>query len=112
MPTYAFIGREALLRQRDAGEVSRIRTIVLEDVNAVPLGNEPVYVGDKIIGKTTSAAFGYRVGRPIALADLQFEPGLQEPDTVEVDVAGVRFAGQLIDAPAFDSEGARMRQRS
>ncbi len=106
-----FIGREALIRQRDAGEVSRMRTIVLNDVDAVPLGNEPVYANGTIVGKTTSAAFGYRVGKPIALADLRFEPGTHAPDMVDIDIAGDRCAGLVIDAPAFDAGGARMRKR-
>jgi glycine cleavage system aminomethyltransferase T len=38
------------------------------DKEVMPLGNEPVYAGVQLVGQVTSAAYGYRVGRPVALA--------------------------------------------
>lgn len=104
-----FIGREALIRQRDDGVGNRIVTIVLDDENAVPLGNEPVYFDSAIAGKTTSAAFGYRLGRPVAIADLGNADARADGTGVEIDVAGTLFAGRVATAPAFDPTGRRMR---
>ena len=73
----------------------------------MPLGHEPIYDGDRIIGKTTSASFGYRIGRPVALAHASGE-GL-DGKAVSVDVTGKRYAARLQFAPAFDPEGKRMR---
>jgi len=103
-----FIGREALLRRRDAGANSRVATILLDDTRAVPLGNEPVYAGGRIVGKTTSAGFGYRIGRPLALAHL--DAAIGEGDPVEVDIARRMWAGHATLKPAFDPAGARMRR--
>ena len=56
---------------------------------AVPLGNEPVWQDRVIIGKTTSASFGYRIGKPVALAYLDLNRDQAEGlDTVQVDIAG------------------------
>ena len=67
-----FIGREALLRLRDQGPpIRRIASLVLESEDAVPLGDEPVFLDGRVVGRTTSAAFGHRVGRPVALAMIE-----------------------------------------
>ena len=105
-----FVGREALSRLRDKPPRQRIATIVLDDAEAVPLGSEPVRLGERIVGKTTSAAFGYRVGRAVALAMIDAERIAGAPEQrVDVDIAGSRARGVVSFAPAFDPSGARMR---
>lgn len=105
----AFIGRDALAKQRAAGEVCRIVTLLFDDEAAVPIGNEPVYVADRIAGKTTSAAFGYRIGRPLAIADLALADACVDGAAVDVDIAGTRYAARVSLKPAFDPTGKRMR---
>lgn len=103
-----FIGREALLRRRDAGLTRRIVTVLLADTAAVPLGGEPVRAGGAIVGKTTSAAFGHRIGRPVALALV--DAALGEGDAVEVDIARDPWEGRITLEAAFDPAGERMRR--
>ena len=108
-----FIGREALLRLRRKPPKQRMASIVLEDAGAVPLGNEPVYAGDRIVGKTTSAAFGYRIGKPVALAMIDTEHLVQGRERrVDIDIAATRARGAVRLEAAFDPDGARMRRRS
>ena len=105
-----FIGKEALLAEKARAPKTRIVSILLDDREAVPLGNEPVYLDGRIVGKTTSAAFGYRVQQPVALAAVDATAAIQGASlSVEVDLAGERFAGELTQAPAFDPKGSRMR---
>ena len=105
-----FLGRAALLRLRGRPPKQRMVTIVLDDAAAVPLGNEPVYLHERIVGKTTSAAFGYRIGRPVALAMIDAECLAQaRTRRVSVDIAGVRAAGSAGLEAAFDPDGSRMR---
>jgi len=67
-------------------------------------------VAGRIAGQVTSAAFGYRVGRPVALGYL--EAGLVEfGDKLD---AALDIAGQMSPAiaslqAAFDPRGQRMR---
>lgn len=110
-----FIGREALLRRRDQGrdgEQTRLVTLVLDDGDAAPLGNEPVRLVNEIIGETTSAAFGYRIGRPVALARLRVAAaaGVADGARVDIDIARQNFTATLTAAPAFDPGGTRMRE--
>ena len=95
-----FIGRAALLAQRDSAPKSRVVSLVLQQRDAVPLGNEPVLLNGEIVGKTTSAAFGYRIDRPVALAIVDND-AIAESTTVQIDIARQRYAARLIDGPAY-----------
>ena len=78
----------------------------------MPLGSEPVYLGDRMIGKTTSAAFGYRLGKPVALAAIDFERLAEDREQrVDIGIAGIRFGGSVTFEAAFDPKGTRMRSR-
>ncbi|MCP4236165.1 MAG: FAD-dependent oxidoreductase [Aestuariibacter sp.] len=103
-----FIGKQALLNYRKNPTATQIVSLVLHDIDAVPLGNEPVYYQGEIIGKTTSAAFGYRIGKPVAIALINSQ---LTPDqlTVEVDIARVKFIATITTKAAFDADGTRMR---
>ena len=105
-----FLGRDALSRLEDEPPKQRIVSIVLDAADAVPLGGEPVYLGERIAGRTTSAAFGYRIAKPVALAmvDTRRLTGSRKP-RVDVDIAGRRVSGTVTVEAAFDPEGARMR---
>ena len=105
-----FVGREALLRRREQGVKSRLATIAIDDEGAVPIGDEPVYVDGTIIGETTSAAFGYRIGRPLALALIDASH-VRDGVEVEVDIARRLYGGRVVTGPAFDPKGVRMRVR-
>ncbi len=103
-----FIGKQALLDYKLNPTDTQIVSLVLDDINAVPLGNEPVYYRGEIIGKTTSASFGYRIGKPIAIALVKAQTSLDQLP-VEVDIARVKFTATITTKAAFDPDGTRMR---
>lgn len=98
-----FVGAEAMAA--DTTSLSMV-TILLDDDQAVLIGHEPVYLDGRIIGQTTSAAFGYRVGAPIALAHVS---DVRDGARVSVDIAGLQVPGRMSVGPAFDPSGQRMR---
>ncbi len=105
-----FIGKSALEERQAAGESNQIVTLLFDaDDQIVPLGNEPVYLGTEIAGKTTSAAYGYRIGRPLALADVKLPEARTDGAVVSVDIGGIRYPAVVSTTPAFDPKGARMR---
>jgi len=105
-----FVGKESLLRLRDQAQTSVMMSILLEDRVAVPLGNEPVYYNDEIVGKTTSAAYGYRIKRPVALAFIDTSVAADlEGIGVEIDIARERHRGTASFKAAYDADGTRMR---
>jgi 4-methylaminobutanoate oxidase (formaldehyde-forming) len=99
-----FIGKSALLPIRHQTPASLLVSIQFDDVDAQPLGNEPVYHQGRIVGKTTSASFGYRVGKPIAIALIENQSKL-DGLKVDVDIAGSQNAGTIHTAATWNSIG-------
>jgi 4-methylaminobutanoate oxidase (formaldehyde-forming) len=61
-----FIGRDALLRQRERGTTKRLVQFTLDDPAAFPWGGEPILMGGRYIGELTSAGYSRKLGRAIA----------------------------------------------
>lgn len=108
-----FVGRQALLARRDAGPKQRQVSIVLARADCFPMGNEPIYVNSICVGQATSAAFGYRVGKPVVLGYIdskRFTP-LTNSGTLAVtlDMGDRQVAGEAMLGAAFDPDGVRMK---
>lgn len=101
-----FIGAQALKNQRAHGMSSMVVSLRFFEKSAVPLGQEPIYVGDTIVGRTTSAAFGFRVDAPVALGHAT---GVKDGQIVKVDIARQFFDATVTVGPLFDPPGERMR---
>ena len=104
-----FIGKDALNLQQSKAVKNRIVSLIFKDKNANPIGSEPVLLGGEIIGKTTSASYGFRIDAPIALADIMPPTCLEDTTIVEVNIAGTMFQATISNAPAFDTKGKRMK---
>jgi glycine cleavage system aminomethyltransferase T/glycine/D-amino acid oxidase-like deaminating enzyme len=99
-----FLGARAL---REVEPRARLRCIVLDDPRSVVLGNEPVAIAGKVVGRVTSGGYGYTIERSIAYAyvPVEVDPG----DRVEVDIFGRWVAGEVVRTPLFDPDGERVR---
>jgi glycine cleavage system aminomethyltransferase T/glycine/D-amino acid oxidase-like deaminating enzyme len=99
-----FIGADAL----GPSPPRRLACITLGDPRAVALGNEPVRVAGKIVGRVTSGGYGYAVERSIAFAYVPAEhttPGT----AVELDLFGTWVEGEISSEPLYDPRGERVR---
>lgn len=109
-PRGLFVGADALARRRTEGPAKRMVSIILEDDDAWPLGDEPVYRDGRLVGQATSAAYGHRVGRHVVLAYVNSDMVLEHDATpVELDVAGHRFHGLASLRPAWPPAAAATR---
>ena len=83
-----FIGRERLLRRRDAGIRRRLRTLLIGAGDSyLPIyGGEPVLHGAEVVGRLRSCAYGFTVGRNVGIASLSVELG--EGTELQVEVFG------------------------
>ena len=72
-------------------------------------GGEPIFLPDGTpIGHVTSGAYGYSVGKSLALGYLK--RGTAQPgDEVSVAILGRPHRATVLAQPAFDPEGARLR---
>jgi len=102
-----FIGREALLKPREAQAATRLACLVLDDPHSVALGSEPVRIAGEIAGRVTSGGYGYTVGKSIAYAYVP--AGAGRGTNVEVEIFGTWVPGRVADEPLFDPQGARVR---
>ena len=103
-----FVGRDALLRQKQAGVPRRFVTLAVEAKGADPLGNEPVYRGRRMVGRATSGAYGYTVGKSLALAYV--EPDAAAPGTeLKIEILGKRRPAVVIPESPWDPDNARIR---
>jgi glycine cleavage system aminomethyltransferase T/glycine/D-amino acid oxidase-like deaminating enzyme len=85
----------------------RLRCILLEDPRSVALGNEPVRVGEEVVGRVTSGGYGYTVERSIAYAYVPADLAIGA--AVEIDIFGRWVAGEIVAEPLFDPKGERAR---
>ena len=97
-----FVGSDAL---REPARL--LRCVVIDDPRSVALGNEPVRVGDEVVGRVTSGGYGYTVERSIAYAYLPAE--VDVGTEVEIDVFGEWVVGEVASEPLFDPAGERVR---
>lgn len=115
-----FVGRDAVCSARDAGPPRRrLVQFLFDDPLVTPLHDEPIYRGGVLVGRVGSAAFGYTLGRPVALgyvdasavlgAQVALEPSFfeSEPYEIEIGCARVTAAGSL--RPLYDPTSDRVR---
>ncbi|MFL5755387.1 MAG: FAD-dependent oxidoreductase [Chloroflexota bacterium] len=102
-----FLGRDALVRAREAGPRKRLRCLVLDDFRSVCLGNEPVRIGGDVVGRVTSGGQGFAVGKSLAYAYLP--PAVAVGERGEVDVFGTWVGCEIVRDPVYDAAGERIR---
>lgn len=102
-----FIGAPALARRRADGARNQLVSLRFRDDAAVPLGHEPIHAGGRIVGQTSSCAYGFRVGAPVALGHAH---GLSDGQVVTVDIARQFFEAKVVIGALFDPRGERMRR--
>ncbi len=102
----AFLGRAALLKQREAGPRKRLAIFVLEDGEAWPWGGEGILRDGKSVGEVTSAGWSAALGRAVVMGFVRGDGAPIDRAWVlagryELDVAGERFAMAVQAKPPF-----------
>ena len=96
-----FRGRDALVRQRADGALSRLRGIAMQDRRHIPRPHHAVLADGVVVGEVTSGTFSPLLQRGIAMGYLaadRCEPGT----AVEVDVRGRRGPATIVKPPFVD----------
>jgi len=94
-----FLGRDALLAQKEAGLKRRLECFALE----MPLpvyGGEAMIANGKVIGMTTSGDFGHSVDRSLVLGYVPAEYFGQ--NSMEIEAFGRRSLATRIDGCIYD----------
>jgi dimethylglycine dehydrogenase len=102
-----FIGRDALLRQRDRGIERSLACLVVDADDADPHGYEPVLDGNESIGYVSAGGYGHTIEKSIALAYLPTAYADLGTE-LEVKILGERRRAQVVKAPLYDPKNERL----
>lgn len=109
-----FMGREAVLRKREAGLTRRLMQFRLTDPEPLLYHNEPVLRDGQIVGQLSSGNYGHALGGAIGLGYVPCRTPGEAPEemlasTYRIEVAGQSFAAEASLAPMYDPTSSRIR---
>jgi len=109
-----FIGKEALLRQKEAGILKhRLVQFLLEDPEPLLYGGEPIYRDGELVGYLRSGGYGHTLGGAVGLGSVENEQDVSvdfvKSGTYEIKVVGVRYPARASLRPMYDPKGIRVR---
>ena len=108
----AFIGREAVLRKREAGLSRRLLQFRLKEPGPTLFHNEAVVRDGRIVSILTSGNYGHTLGGATGLGYVPCEGESAEEalaSSYEIEIAGRRVAAEASLKPLYDPTGERMR---
>ncbi|NIA67437.1 FAD-dependent oxidoreductase [Pelagibius litoralis] len=106
----AFVGRDAVLQDRENGPKVRLVTLTVDAKGADVSGDETVWHDGEVIGWVTSGGYAHFAERSVALAYVPSELAGRNGGngSFEIEIMGDRRAAQLQTGPLFDPQRARM----
>lgn len=100
-----FIGADAARADLAGSPARKLVGLKIETLDADPAGDEPVWLGERYVGHTSSGHYGHTVGFAMALAFLDVDVLETADVALEVTVMGERRPAQLVSLP-FRPRGA------
>ena len=109
-----FMGREALLRQKEAGALrKRLVMFRLRDPDPVLYHEEPIWMNGKIVGYISSGAYGFTLGASVGMGYVHHPGGvtaeLLAANDWEIEIACERYAADASFRAFFDPGGTRVK---
>ncbi|GAC1612290.1 MAG: FAD-dependent oxidoreductase [Novosphingobium sp.] len=108
-----FIGRDALLRQKQEGLKQRLVQFLLKSPEPMLYHNEPIWQGDRIAGYIRSGMYAHTLGAACGLGYVTApDGGVVGPigaDDYEIEIAGVRHRATASLKPFYDPTSARIK---
>jgi dimethylglycine dehydrogenase len=103
-----YIGADVVERKSKEGVDTHLVYCQVDVFDSDPMGNEPLYHGKKLIGVTTSGAYGHCVRKSLAFAYVN--KGYDAPGTTfDIELLGERRKATVLDGPAWDPTNERMK---
>jgi aminomethyltransferase len=97
-----FVGRDALIRQREEGLPSRLVGLRTSDRRHIPRAHQTVAVQERTAGEVTSGTYSPLLGVGIALAYLYPADGFGPGTRVEIDIRGRSAPAEVVRTPFVD----------
>ncbi len=102
-----FVGRDALLAQKEAGLKRRIVTLKLPAADTSVIAGESVYRDGKLVGRVTSGGYSYHFGHDIALALLSAD--VEIGARLKVHIHNEMRDAEVVADSLYDPTSARAR---
>jgi len=106
-----FIGRDSVLRKKEAGLKRRLVQFQLQDPDPLLFHNEAIVRDNKIVSIITSGNYGHYLGSAIGLGYVPCEGETEEQilaSNYEIEIAGKRFAATASLKPLYDPKSERI----
>ena len=108
-----FIGRDALLAQKEAGLDRRLVQFKLEDPEPLLYHDNPIFRDGVLVGNTTSGNYGHTVGSALAMGYVKSAVEMPRAEVLEasfeLQVNGVRVPATASYRPFYDPSSERTR---
>jgi 4-methylaminobutanoate oxidase (formaldehyde-forming) len=108
-----FIGRDALLRQKEQGVDRRLVQFALDADAPQLFHNEPIWRDGRLAGFLTSGMHGHTLGRPLGMGyvsgDARIDAEFISSGTYEIEIAGRRYPATASLRPFYDPKSERIR---
>jgi dimethylglycine dehydrogenase len=102
-----FIGHAAITGRRDSTAPRTLSQFIVQTDDVDALGHEPIRLNGRLVGFTTSGAYGHRIEASVAMGYLDSE--IEETEGFTIDILGTGYAARRSTEPAYDPAGARLR---
>ena len=104
-----FLGREALLKAKDAGLEQKLCTLILDGETYIPIyGGEAVALENQVVSRVRSGGYGYTLKRNIILAYLPVELA-QIGARFEIEVFDQRIGAKRTATTLYDPQSKQLR---
>ncbi|MCO6387984.1 hypothetical protein GTK01_13300 [Aliihoeflea sp. 40Bstr573] len=103
-----FIGKSAAQAEKREGGKLRLRSFVVDAVDADVIGDEPIWHRGEVKGWVTSGGYAHHAGKSVAMGYVLKEIAGQTEE-FEIEFLGRRHRARMLDTVLFDPDFARMR---
>lgn len=111
-----FIGRDALLAQKEAGVDRRLVQFKLDDPEPLTMHDHPILRDGELVGHTTSGMYGHTVGASLAMGYVKHPVEMKRSEVLEADfslvVNGEEVSATASYRPFYDPANDRIHERT
>jgi 4-methylaminobutanoate oxidase (formaldehyde-forming) len=109
-----FIGRDALVAQRDSGiRRERMVQVLVQDPEPLLYGHEQLYRDGVRVGENRNGAYGHTLGGGVGLAMIEMEEDITDDfissGSWELDIVGKRYPVRVSLEPMYDPKRERIK---
>ena len=103
-----FVGRDALLKQKEQGIPSKMVMLEVDAGDADAYADEAILKNGEVVGRVTSGGWGHRVQKSLAMGYVKTE--LAEPGTtLEVEIMDEMRPATVVKSPVYDPKNEKLR---